>query len=143
MNWTFDQPEFGSIIRVRFDRIFYHYGIYVSDEEIIQFGYNPNLCSDMTAKDIAICTSDMERFLCGGFLETEKPDAKEAKRRRTADETVLAARNRLGETGYSILHNNCEHFAFECAYGERRLCVETRSVREKVRSALGIESERN
>lgn len=137
MNWTFGEPKKGDIIRVRFATNFYHYGIYVSDDEIIQFGLNPMLRGDITDRDVEVCTSGMESFLNGGFLEKEEPDKKELKKRRSPEETIRTAKDRLGEKGYSILHNNCEHFAFECAYGERQ-CAQTRSVRESVRLALGM-----
>lgn len=136
MNWSFDEPSYGSIVRVRFAKNFFHYGIYVSDNEIIQFGKNPLLRGDITDRDVEVCTTDMAEFLNGGFLETESPDKKEAKKRRTGAETVVAARSRLGEKGYSILHNNCEHFAFECAYGTRQ-CTQVGSVRDSIRSRIG------
>ncbi|MBQ1703581.1 MAG: 4'-phosphopantetheinyl transferase superfamily protein, partial [Oscillospiraceae bacterium] len=30
------------------------------------------------------------------------------------------ARSRIGEGGYDIIHNNCEHFAYECLFGVGR-----------------------
>ena len=30
------------------------------------------------------------------------------------------ARSRLGEGGYNILHNNCEHFVNECVFGIKK-----------------------
>lgn len=35
----------------------------------------------------------------------------------SAKETVRRAKSRLGETGYSLLFNNCEHFAMWCKTG--------------------------
>lgn len=35
----------------------------------------------------------------------------------TPEETVARARSRLGEKAYSLLSNNCEHFAFWCKTG--------------------------
>jgi len=40
MNWTFREVKSGDIIRIQLGPI-YHYGIYVSDEEIIQFDRFP------------------------------------------------------------------------------------------------------
>ena len=38
------------------------------------------------------------------------------------------ARARLGEKGYHILYNNCEHFAYDCLYG-KKVCTQTDDVR--------------
>ena len=27
---------------------------------------------------------------------------------------------RIGEGGYNIIHNNCEHLAYECVFGEKK-----------------------
>ena len=55
------------------------------------------------------------------------------KKRRKADETVRMARERIGEKGYHILYNNCEHFAYECVMGER-YCSQTDTVRALFKS---------
>ncbi|XP_035698730.1 lecithin retinol acyltransferase-like [Branchiostoma floridae] len=38
----------------------------------------------------------------------------------SGDEVVERARSRLGETGYNVLWNNCEHFATGCRYGKEQ-----------------------
>ncbi|XP_078574888.1 phospholipase A and acyltransferase 2-like [Branchiostoma floridae x Branchiostoma japonicum] len=38
----------------------------------------------------------------------------------SGDEVVQRARSRLGETGYNVLWNNCEHFATGCRYGKEQ-----------------------
>ena len=60
-------------------------------------------------------------------------DKKEAKKRRAPKDTVAMARARLGEKGYHILYNNCEHFAYECVMGER-YCSQTDLVRSLFKS---------
>ena len=122
MKWTFREASFGDIVRVKAGEI-YHYGIYVSEEEIIQFGLSP-FHNAGTIKDIAVCTSDVDNFLFGGFMEVEELDRKEKKKRRSPEDTVNAAKERLGEGGYDILCNNCEHFVYECAFG-RRYCEQS------------------
>lgn len=122
MKWTFREAEYGDIVRVKAGEL-YHYGIYVSEEEIIQFGLSP-FHNSGTLKEIFVCTSDVDNFLFGGFMEVEKLDRKEKKKRRSPDATVNAARARIGEGGYDILCNNCEHFVYECAFG-RRYCEQS------------------
>jgi len=131
MKWELKEAVYGDMIRIRLGE-FYHYGIYASDTEIIQFGPPP---VSLIRKDseIEVCVTDIEGFLCGKFLEVAVPDRKEAKTRRSPEETVSSARDRIGEKGYNILYNNCEHFAYECAFGQK-YCSQAERVREMWRS---------
>ncbi|MBR2337810.1 MAG: lecithin retinol acyltransferase family protein [Clostridia bacterium] len=131
MKWQLKEPTFGDIIRVKAGS-FYHYGIYVSDEEIIQFGLSPIARSGMSDGQIEVCTSNVEGFLLGEFLEVGVCDKKD-KRRNSPKQTVAIARSRLGEKGYHILYNNCEHFANECYLGEK-YSSQTEDVRELFRN---------
>lgn len=135
MQWTLSQPKAGDIIRTKV-RFYYHYGIYISDCEIVQFGLPDDPMKP--AKQIAVLTSDMDAFLNGGELETAKPDRQEMKKMRTAEEIVKIARSRIGEGGYDILHNNCEHFVNDCVFGERNSSF-VDDVRSKIRKKLGKE----
>ena len=118
MKWDFIQPNLGDMIRVSFGS-FHHYGIYVSDDEVIQFGLSPVLNVGLKEEDIKVLSSNIDTFLNGGFLQVAVLDKKEEKSRLKAEETVKRARARMGEGGYHILYNNCEHFANWCACGKR------------------------
>ena len=128
MKWLLKEPSYGDMIRVKHGSI-YHHGIYVSDDEVIQFGLSPIARPGMKDCDVEVCTSDITLFLSGGFLEVGEPEKSEKKKFRSPDEIVSIARNRLGEKNYSILYNNCEHFSFECATGEHK-SSQTDTVRE-------------
>ena len=128
MKWELKEPRYADMIRVKVGNI-YHYGIFVSDDEVIQFGFAPGTCPDIKPCDVEVCSSDIERFLCGNFLEVGVPEKKELKKLRVPDDIVNTARSRLGERNYSIIYNNCEHFAYECVLGER-FCSQTDNVRE-------------
>ena len=52
------------------------------------------------------------------------------------EEIVRIALSRLGEGGYDILHNNCEHFVNDCAFGKPTSTF-LQDVREKLRAKLG------
>lgn len=127
MNWQMIAPQSGDMIRVKAGNI-YHYGIYVSDEEVIQFGLAPNARPTVKDCDVEVCVSDVDVFLHGGFLETAVLDKKENKNRIPREITVQKARARIGEKGYNILYNNCEHFAYECVTGEKK-CTQTDDLR--------------
>ncbi|MBR4852552.1 MAG: lecithin retinol acyltransferase family protein, partial [Clostridia bacterium] len=47
-----------------------------------------------------------------------KFERQEKKKRFSPEKTVSRAKSRLGETGYNILENNCEHFVYDCAFGK-------------------------
>lgn len=68
MKWELIEPKKGDIIRVKTGSI-YHYGIYASDDEIIQFGLNPVSRVGVADADISVCSSCIDDFLVGGFLE--------------------------------------------------------------------------
>lgn len=127
MNWLMTEPQSGDMIRVKIGNI-YHYGVFVSDDEIIQFGLAPQSRASVRDCDVAVCVSDVNGFLQGGFLETAVLDKKESKARVPRDVTVQKARARIGEKGYNILYNNCEHFAYECVMGEKK-CTQADDVR--------------
>ena len=68
---------------------------------------------------MCVCSSDIDVFLQGGFLEVGEAEKAERKKLRKPKEIVKAATARLGGKGYNILYNNCEHFAYECCFGEK------------------------
>ena len=134
MNWVSKAPAFGDMIRVRAGN-FYHYGIYASDSEIIQFGVIPTRRAGVKDADIEVCVTNLEEFLDGGSAEVGECDGEEAKKKRSPEETVSYARSRLGVKGYNIIHNNCEHFANDCLLGEKK-CEQESSVREHFRRLM-------
>lgn len=117
MKWKMKEARYGDIVRVSLGAAIYHFGIFVSEEEVIQFGLPPT--PNRRAEDVEVLSAPVSDFLAGGFLEVGCPEGREKKQRKSPKETVAAAKKRLGERGYDIIHNNCEHFANECAFGQR------------------------
>lgn len=130
MKWSAEEAVPGDIVRVK-TGVIYHYGIYVSDDEVIQFGLPPT--PERLAQEVKVLSSSVEEFLGGGFLEVGCPEGAEKRRKKSAEAIVTCARSRIGEGGYDFLHNNCEHFAFECAFGVK-YSSQTDALREKVRA---------
>ena len=127
MIWWQSECKFGDMIRISFGN-FYHYGIFVSEEEVIQFGLPPfEGLLNRNFEDIAVCVSDIYTFAGGRIVEVASIEKSDKKRRISPKKTVQRARERIGEKGYDILHNNCEHFARYCYFGEKR-CEVTESV---------------
>ena len=127
MKWSYTEPTYGDMIRVAVCGI-YHFGIYVSDDEVIQFGLPPSRRTSLDDSTVEVLASSIDDFLSGGFLEVCEFDKKEKKKNRSPKEIVDYARSKIGTRGYSILYNNCEHFANECVSGTR-LCQQAEDIR--------------
>ena len=133
MQWVEKMPSYGDIIRTKV-KFYHHYGIFVSEEEVIQFGLPDDPFRQ--ADQIKVLTSDVMTFLQGGELEVAQPDAAERKKIRSPRQIVEIATGRIGEGGYDILHNNCEHFVNDCAFGEPSSSF-LQGVRDNLRMKLG------
>ena len=127
VEWVSKEPCFGDIVRVKVS-FYYHYGIFVSESEVIQFGLPDNVTQ--RAEDVRVLATDVGTFLNGGDIEVGI-----TKTRHSPQKTVELARSRIGEAGYDILHNNCEHFATECALGKSQSFLD--AVRVSLRQKLG------
>ncbi len=132
MKWTAQEPVYGDIVRVKV-RFYNHYGIFVDDNTIVQFGLPNNV--EQPAESVKVLTSDIRTFLNGGELETAVLSPSEKAARRSPKDTVTLALSRIGEGGYHILHNNCEHFVNDCVFGKKASSF-VDSVREGIRKKL-------
>lgn len=127
MIWWQSECKLGDMIRISFGN-FYHYGIFVSEEEVIQFGLPPfEGLLNRNFEDIVVCVSDIYTFAGGRTVEVASMEKTDRKKRLSPKKTVQRARECIGTKGYDILHNNCEHFARYCFFGEKK-CEVTESV---------------
>ncbi len=117
------------MIRVRLGSV-YHYGIFVSEDEVIAFGLPPVPEYQDRPDRFTVCAVDIDVFSCGRIPEAAVFDLGERRKKFSARRIVANARARLGEGGYNLLHNNCEHFANECVFGEKR-SAQTDDVRRR------------
>ena len=60
MKWTLKTPASGDMVRVKAGSI-YHYGVFVSESEIIQFGLAPVARQGLKDTDIEVCCSDVAK----------------------------------------------------------------------------------
>ena len=107
----------GDIVRIKIGSI-YHYGIFVSEEEVIQFG-RPPVGEPHAKEDIVVCVTDIDEFSKGFIVEVGVLDKKEKKTAKKTKEILSFARSRIGSGGYNLVHNNCEHFVNECVFGKK------------------------
>lgn len=127
-------PYPGAHIRVQVNGI-YHHGIYVNDEEIIQFGLPFDMMKPK--EEVRILKSDINDFLQGGFLEVRVYDKKEKRLKNKDEDIIKIAISKLGEDGYDIVHNNCEHFANYCVFNKKE-SKQIDDIRSEIRKKLGI-----
>lgn len=118
--WSAEFPKRGDHIRVcRMNGLYYHHGIYVSDDEVIHFtGDDDDSVLDWSKAHV-ISTS-LEQFLDGGIVEVKIYNDEERADLYHVEGIVAYARDCLGDGGYNLLFNNCEHFANACTLGKYR-----------------------
>lgn len=119
------------MIRARIGAL-YHYGIYISDSEVIQFGFPPVNGTPRNADEVKVVSTDVDAFRCDNFLEAAELGFFEKRKARPAEKRIEYARSCVGKGGYDLLDNNCEHFAYECVFGKGRS-----SQSEKAKNLLG------
>ena len=101
----------GDHICVRRRGKFYtHHGIYLGEGKVIHF-----TGSVREKRDPKVHETDLPGFLKGGTLRR-----RDYKRRLPASKTIPIARQQLSDKSYSMIWNNCEHFATYCATGKKR-----------------------
>ena len=133
MQWQQQCPTAGSPVRVKVG-FYYHYGIFISEDSVIQFGLPDG--PTRPAEEIKVLSTDVYTFLQGGALEVGIPCREERKALRSSEQVIAAAQSRIGQGGYSLLHNNCEHFMFECLFGQPDSPTMS-SLRSRLRQKLG------
>ena len=119
MKWEPVECKSGDMVRIRLGAL-YHYGIFVSEDEVIQFGLPPTAENRAGEGEVKVIATDIDTFACGHIVEVAVLDRKEKKKRLPPEKTAEIARARIGEGGYNIIHNNCEHLAYECVFGEKK-----------------------
>lgn len=116
--WTCIMPKCGDHIRVN-RGIYYHHGIYVARNEVIHFtGTDDD--SVMDWDKAAVIKTDLNYFLKAGQVEVKEYNDEEIGDLYPVDGIVQYARACLGDEGYNLVFNNCEHFANACTLGRYR-----------------------
>ena len=129
MKWAYRDCRPGDIIRVKVGSVL-HYGIFVSEDEVIAFGLPPTAENLKNPQDIKVLATDIDVFSGGRPVETAQLSVTEKLRRKSPEKTVAEARARIGEGGYHLIHNNCEHFVNELVFGEK-ISRQEQAVRQK------------
>ena len=114
MEWVEKTPAYGDIVRTKVT-FYYHYGIFVDQDRVVQFGLPNNV--DTPPGQVKVLTTDIYTFLGHGSVEVGVPDRREKRTMGKPQQIVETALSRLGEGGYDLRDNNCLTFVKECAFG--------------------------
>lgn len=113
--WDYCEFSKGAQLRVK-RRLYYHHGIFTGDG-VIHFGEGNADIDSASPESNKVTRCTLQEFLQGGMPEVRVYSRKEKKHLLPADEIVNRAESRLGEGGYNLYSNNCEHFSNWCAFG--------------------------
>lgn len=118
--WVQKPPQKGDHIRVqRMNGLYAHHGIYVSDREVIHFtGADDDSILDWDKPEVI--STDLTTFLKDSTLEIKEYTDEEFADLYSPEQIVVYARACLGDKGYNLIFNNCEHFANVCTLGRFR-----------------------
>ncbi|MBO4779660.1 MAG: lecithin retinol acyltransferase family protein [Selenomonadaceae bacterium] len=118
--WAQKKPVRGDHIRVcRMNGLYYHHGIFVAANEVIHFtGDDDDSVLDWSKAHVI--KTDLQKFLRGGTVEVKEYNDAELDDLYPVEGIVSYARTCLGDDGYNLIFNNCEHFANACTLGKYR-----------------------
>ena len=88
-----------------------HYGVYIGNGKVIH--YAPLEGQEISFENGIIHETTLESFLDGRAIRF----AGNTEPAFTEEEIIQRARSRIGEKEYSLINNNCEHFARWCVTG--------------------------
>ena len=113
--WAYRPPQSGDHIRVS-RGMYDHHGIYVSEEEVIHFSSEDD--DNILGSNNRVLSTDIKGFLRGGKLEIKVYTDDERVFLYPVTEIINWARACLGDEGYNLIFNNCQHFTNYCTLGK-------------------------
>jgi hypothetical protein len=114
--WSLKCPKEGDIIRVSIGNNIHHYGIYVSDSCIIQYGKASDIFQD--SSEVSVFVGTIKEFVGNKYIEVREYSLIEKLKKNSKEKIIKKAKERIGEKKYNILNNNCEHFVNECVFNK-------------------------
>lgn len=111
------EPKIGDIVKVEISNKIYHFGIYLGDDKIIQYGLAKDFLNT-NKEDVEVLISSMDEFLDGKMALVRVYSLSEKLKKNKTKKIISLAMNRLGEKKYDPIENNCEHFVNECVFNK-------------------------
>ncbi|GHU02149.1 hypothetical protein FACS1894147_03420 [Spirochaetia bacterium] len=109
-----------------------HYGIYAGNNKVIHF--TPR--NGDFGVQAAVRETSLARFAKGNRIAVSD-FSHNSGQVYSPDGTVRRARSKIGQGGYNLVFNNCEHFANWCKTGKRHSRQVENAVQEIAEKALG------
>lgn len=113
--WDVRPLQPGDHIRVKYQN-FYHHGLYEGEGTVIHFA-GPNMQALLDPELVTVRRDSLDSFSMDRHIEVRCYSLKEKLQKRSTAKILSAARESLGQAGYDILYNNCEHFVNLCVFG--------------------------
>lgn len=133
-----NKPETGSLLRIRRKYGYYHYGIYIGNDQVIHFS-GDNSDSVNNSHLVSIRQDHLNNFIRGDNLEYLPPIYSPFKTK----EIISRAEQFKGsktffDNPYNFVTNNCEHFARYIFYGKKD-CTQVKTLARilAIATALG------
>lgn len=130
MKWTLNGFKKGRIVRTKINNSFFHYGLIIDDNKVIQYGRGIDAVNK-PAKDVEVLITTLDEFN-NGFVEVCRYSFFEKLKKNRVKKSIRLALARLGEKKYDFLKNNCEHFVNDCVFNKHK-SKQIDNMRDKVR----------
>ena len=111
------EPKIGDILKVEIKNNIFHYGIYLGDDLVIQYGLAKDFLNTKK-EDVEVLISSMDEFLNGKMALVRLYSFTEKLKKNKVNKIISLAKARLGEKKYDPINNNCEHFVNECVFNK-------------------------
>ena len=129
--WIIKEPVPGDIIRIKYMN-FYHYGIYLGNGEVVEFG-RPNEITK--PEDVRVHKIKLKDFCIDEMYQTRKFSFSEKLKKNSSKKVCNIALSHLGDGNYNILYNNCEHFVNLCVFN-KKISTQVDNVRSDIKEYL-------
>ena len=127
--WIVRELKAGDHIRFRFNS-FYHHGLYEGNGMVIHFA-GPSMEQLIDPAHVTVRRDSLKDFAAGRNIEIRRYTLREKLKKHSRAKALRLARERLGEKGYDIIYNNCEHFVNACVFG-RAFSTQIDDMRAKI-----------
>ena len=111
------EPKKGDIVKVEISNKICHFGLYLGDDKIIQYGL-ANDFLNTKKEDVKVLISSMDEFLNGKMALVRVYSLIDKIKKNSVKKSIQKAMDRLNEQKYDPINNNCEHFVNECVFNK-------------------------
>ena len=111
------EPKVGDIVKVEISNGLFHYGLYLGNDEIIQYGLAKDFLKTKK-EDVKVQVTSMSEFLDGKMALVRVYSLFDKLKKNSPKKAIKLALDRLGEAKYDPIENNCEHFVNECVFNK-------------------------